>query len=208
MGSGASSTRAPFNPLEGVQEVADVCTCHGCRNRRRCSSSGCRKKLPLLPTDEAFMLSTALRVIERSHARIHAPPPPLLAAAQLCTCTLGGLPAGSAGGATPIATATPQRPPGTTTASSQLDAIATPAATPATNTSASATSPVFESPALTPRQVAKGAAVPHQMPHKDTATAVGVELAAMEAFSQATVQAHIVISQQTPVGGHDGGLTC
>jgi hypothetical protein len=25
MGSGANSTRAPFNPLEGVQEVADVC---------------------------------------------------------------------------------------------------------------------------------------------------------------------------------------
>ena len=94
MGAGASSAvlvrrdvkcaNRSFDGLADIAEAGGMCTCRACvRERQRASS-------PLMDTHDAYTLSTAMRVIERSHGKVMPPrsapcpaPPPAAPDAQV-----------------------------------------------------------------------------------------------------------------------------
>ena len=74
MGAGASS-RTQFDDLSNLRGKSR-CTCQACAgvgHRSGAKSRPCPHVVPQLPTDEAFTLSTALRVIERSDCKRQLP---------------------------------------------------------------------------------------------------------------------------------------
>lgn len=77
MGAGASSAvlvrrdvKCPHRSFDGLAEIASTgnkCSCRACLRERQQASS------PLMDTHDAYTLSTAMRVIERSHGKIMPP---------------------------------------------------------------------------------------------------------------------------------------
>jgi len=77
MGAGASSAvlvrrdvKCPHRSFVGLANIAEnggKCTCRACVRERRMASA------PLMDTHDAYTLSTAMRVIERSHGKVMPP---------------------------------------------------------------------------------------------------------------------------------------
>ncbi len=77
MGAGASSAvlvrrdvKCPHRSFDGVADIAETggkCTCRACVRERQQASS------PLMDTHDAYTLTTAMRVIERSHGKVMPP---------------------------------------------------------------------------------------------------------------------------------------